>query len=156
MTMNGFVVRPSAAGDAEAVGRLAGEFAEYLRALGDESELKFDAGAYLRDGFGQDPAFYGLVAECDGEVIGYLLYHRGYDADYAARTLHVVDLYVGEAWRGRGAGRALMERAGLVCRSLGGTQLFWSVYAPNKAALRFYERLGARLTRDLLFMRLDV
>jgi GNAT superfamily N-acetyltransferase len=151
-----FAVRAAAAGDAEGVGRLAAEFADYLRALGDESDLRFDAGVYLRDGFGESPAFAGLVAERGGEIVGYLLYHPGYDADYAARTLHVVDLYVGEAWRGRGVGRALMGRAAAVCRALGGTQLFRAVYAPNEAALRFYGRLGARLTQDMLFMRLDV
>jgi ribosomal protein S18 acetylase RimI-like enzyme len=151
-----FHVRAAAAEDAGAVGRLAAEFAEYLRALGDESDFRFDAGVYLLDGFGESPAFAGLVAGGGDEIIGYLLYHPGYDVDYAARTLHVVDLYVGEAFRGRGVGRALTEHAARVCRVLGGTQLFWSVYAPNKAALRFYERLGARLTRDMLFMRLDV
>jgi hypothetical protein len=49
-----------------------------------------------------------------------------------------------------------MEQAGRICRARGGTQLFWAVYAPNGTALRFYERLGARLTQNLLFMRLDV
>lgn len=49
-----------------------------------------------------------------------------------------------------------MEQAARVCRARGGTRLFRSVYAPNQTALRFYERLGARPTRDLLFMRLDV
>jgi GNAT superfamily N-acetyltransferase len=151
-----FHVRAATAEDAEGVGGLAAEFAEYLRALGDESDFRFDASVYLRDGFGESPAFAGLVAERGDEIIGYLLYHPGYDVDYAARTLHVVDLYVGEAFRGRGVGRALMGDAAQVCRGLGGTQLFWSVYAPNTPALRFYERLGARLTRDMLFMRLDV
>jgi RimJ/RimL family protein N-acetyltransferase len=49
-----------------------------------------------------------------------------------------------------------MAEAARACRGLGGTQMFWAVYAPNEPALRFYERLGARRTQDLLFMRLDV
>jgi GNAT superfamily N-acetyltransferase len=49
-----------------------------------------------------------------------------------------------------------MERAIEICRAAGGTQLFWAVYAPNKAAIQFYERLGARFTQNMLFMRLDV
>ena len=57
---------------------------------------------------------------------------------------------------GRGPGRALMDEAARVCRGAGGKRMFWSVYAPNQPALRFYERLGARLTRDMLFMRLDL
>jgi diamine N-acetyltransferase len=151
-----FTVRPAVAEDAEAVGKLAAEFAQYLRSLGDESDLKFNAEIYLRDGFGDRPAFSGFVAERGDEILGYLLYHHGYDVDYATRTLHVVDLYVSGAWRGRGIGRALVGQAVQVCRRSGGTQLFWAVYAPNKAAIGFYERLGARFTQDLLFMRLDV
>jgi len=151
-----FVISPAEAADAESIGQLAGEFIDYLRSIGDTDEQMFDAEAFLRDGFGANPAFSGIVAESDGEIFGYLLYHQGYDADYAARTLHVVDLYVRENERGQGIGRALMKEAGEICRAFGGKQLFWAVYKPNKAAINFYERLGARFTRNLLFMRLDV
>ncbi len=149
-------IRPAKIEDAESIGRLAEEFVEYLRLLGDDAEQKFNAEVYLRDGFGANPAFSGLIAENDGEVSGYLLYHFGYDADYATRTLHVVDLYVAENRRGRGIGSALMARASEICRTAGGAQLFWTVYAPNEAAKNFYERLGARYTQNMLFMRLDV
>lgn len=151
-----FTIRQAEPRDAQNIGRLAQEFIDYLRSIGDTDELRFDAKAFLRDGFGANPAFSGIVAESGDEILGYLLYHPGYDADYAIRTLHVIDLYVRERWRGRGIGQALMKRAGEICRSFGGKQLFWAVYEPNKAAINFYERLGARFTRDLLFMRLDV
>ena len=62
------------------------------------------AAAYLRDGFGARPAFFGIVAEDQGTVVGYLLYHFGYDSDAAARTLHIADLYVDSGTRRRGAG----------------------------------------------------
>lgn len=151
-----FLIRSATAEDAEAIGELAKEFADYLRALGDPSGLRFDADTYLRDGFGPNPAFSGLVAESDGEILGYLLYHPGYDVDYATRILHVIDLCVRERWRRQGVGRALMEEAAKICRRLGGAQLFWSVYVRNKPAFAFYESLGARYTKDLKFMRLDV
>jgi len=151
-----FIIRPTEPKDAESIGQLAKEFINYLRSIGDDAEQRFDAKAYLRDGFGTNPAFSGIVAEQADEILGYLLYHPGYDADYAARTLHIVDLYVSEQYRGQGIGRALMEKASEICRTFGGTQLFWAVYEPNESAIRFYEKLGARFTRDLLFMRLDV
>lgn len=49
-----------------------------------------------------------------------------------------------------------MNQASEICLAAGGTQLFWVVYAPNKDEIRFYERLGARFTQNMLFMRLDV
>jgi len=150
-----FVIRSATAEDAGSIGQLAKEFADYLRSLGDTADVWFDAEAYLRDGFGPNAAFSGLVAECEGEILGYLLYHSGYDVDYVTRTLHIIDLYVRERWRRQGVGRALIEEVAKICRRLGGTQLFWSVYVRNKPALAFYESLGARYTKDLVFMRLD-
>src|SRR5689334_20387921 len=99
--------RAAGAGDADRVGELAREFADYLRSLGDTTDFHFTSESYLRDGFGSNPAFSGLVAELDGNVIGYLLYHFGYDSDRAARNLHIADLYVDVRSRHQGVGRAL-------------------------------------------------
>jgi len=147
-------IREARREDAAAVGALAGEFASYLRSLGDLTDFQFSARAYLRDGFGDEPVFKGLVAEIDGEIAGYLLYHFGYDTDLAARILHVIDLYVRPDSRRQGVGRALMKRAGEVCLSAGGRALFWAVYSPNRPAFQFYERLGARYSEDMRFMYL--
>jgi ribosomal protein S18 acetylase RimI-like enzyme len=150
------IIRPAKPEDAESIGKLAKEFIDYLRSLGDEAEQKFDAKVYLHDEFGANPAFSGIVGEQAREISGYLLYHFGYDADHAARTLHVVDLYVSEKHRRQGIGRALMKEAGEICRAAGGAQLFWAVYEPNKKAIYFYERLGARFTQNMLYMKLDL
>ena len=80
------IIRPALASDAQSIGNLARQFASYLSELGDLTDFKLTANAYLRDGFGTKPAFAGLVAEDQGKVIGYLLYHFGYDSDRANRT----------------------------------------------------------------------
>jgi ribosomal protein S18 acetylase RimI-like enzyme len=117
--------------------------------MGDRTDFEFTAETYLRDGFGPNPAFSGLVAELDGRVIGYLLYHFGYDTDRAMRLMHVIDLYVHASERRRGAGEALMRAAAGICREAGGRELIWSVFSPNKLAFRFYERLGAQRIKEL-------
>jgi len=152
MTLN---IRAATADDAEAVGSLALQFAVYLRSLGDRTDFQMNAQTYLRDGFGTNPAFSGIVAEQDGNIVGYLLYHFGYDTDSAMRNLHVVDLYVNEKARRQGVGKALMSAAAKLSRDAGGMHLFWSVYVHNKVAASFYESLGARYTRDLLFMTIE-
>jgi ribosomal protein S18 acetylase RimI-like enzyme len=149
MTLN---IRAASAEDAQSVGKLARRFADYLRSLGDTTDFKLNAQTYLRDGFGTNPAFSGLVAEQDDGIVGYLLYHFGYDTDNAMRILHVVDLYVDESVRRQGVGKALMSAAAKLSRDAGGMQLFWSVYVNNKMAASFYDSLGARYTKDLLFM----
>jgi len=142
-------------GDADAIAGLAAQFVEYLKSLGDTVDFHLTTEAILRDGFGQNPAFAGLVAEQDGTVVGYLLYHFGYLAEKASRMVHVVDLYVADTARRKGVGRALMAAVAKICRDAGGTELFWSTYIPNKLAASFYEGIGARYTKDLRFMRID-
>jgi ribosomal protein S18 acetylase RimI-like enzyme len=145
----GITVRPARAGDAEEIGDLARQFAKYLRGLGDQTEFKLSAEAYLRDGFGKQPAFLGLVAEDGGKVIGYLLYHLGYDSDAAARNLHVVDLYVEEKARRKKVGRALMAAAVEIAVEAGAEELVWSVYNLNSPAAAFYEKLGAERITEI-------
>lgn len=136
------VIRNATAADADAIGTLAREFQEYLRALGDRTHFEFTAETYRRDGFGPNPAFSGLIAERDSQVIGYVLYHFCYDTDRAMRLMHVIDLYVDTSQRRRGVGEALMRRAAEICREAGGRELIWSVFSPNMLAFQFYEHLG--------------
>ena len=149
-----FVVRPAHSGDALAIGALAKQFADYLRALGDHTDFQLTAETCLRDGFGETPAFAGLVAECQGEVAGYLLYHFGYDSDRAARTLHIADLFVDSKSRRQGLGRALVARAAELAREAGVEEITWSVFNSNTLATRFYESLGAERITEVFFMKL--
>ena len=149
------IIRPALASDAQSIGNLARQFASYLRELGDLTDFKLTADAYLRDGFGTNPAFVGLVAEDQGKVIGYLLYHLGYDSDRAARNLHVADLYVDRAARNQGVGKALMARVASIAREANVEEMIWSVYQSNIIAATFYEKLGAQRITDVFFMKLS-
>jgi GNAT superfamily N-acetyltransferase len=146
----GFGLRTAREDDAEAVARLAAEFVAYLAALGDPDPRGITAAEYLRDGFGDRAAFAGFVAEDGAGVIGYLLYHDGYDVDRRGRVMYVADLFITEHARRHGVGRALMERARAECHTRGGRALLWTVYPANAAARSFYERLGARPTTEQL------
>jgi ribosomal protein S18 acetylase RimI-like enzyme len=147
-------IRSARATDAFLIGELAREFANYLRELGDTTDFRLTAEAYLRDGFGETPAFAGLVAEDQRNIIGYLLYHFGYDSDRAVRTLHIADLYVAMSARRQGAGRALMSRAARIARDAGAEELIWSVYHPNVLATKFYESLGGERINEVFFMKI--
>jgi ribosomal protein S18 acetylase RimI-like enzyme len=150
------VIRPIRLDDAEAVGAMAQELNAAMRALGDKNEGRFDAACFRRDGFGERPAFAGLVAEDGGEAQGYLLYNEIYDTDLAQPVLFVIDLYVRPAARGQGVGRALMAEVERICRAAGGGALLWGVLHQNAAAMAFYESLGARYVDDVRFMVLRV
>jgi GNAT superfamily N-acetyltransferase len=132
------------------------EFEDYLRALGDAKAHSLTAEEYLRDGFGDDPAFTGLIAELDGDTVGYLLYTPGYDPDRGGRFVSVVELFVRARARRTGVGRTLFEAATDIGRRRGWAQMSWSVYAPNSAARAFYEDVGAHYTRDMYVMYVEI
>jgi len=149
-------IRMATATDAERIVALYKEFTRYLRGLGDAGEDRLTTDIYRRDGFGSDPAFFGLVAESNSKVIGYLLFHFGYDSELAARVMYIIDLYVSEEHRMQGAGAFLMAKAQSICRESEATEMVWSVYKVNPKAREFYERLGAELIGDLDYMHLKV
>lgn len=81
-----------------------------------------------------------LVAEADGQIIGFLSVKRG----QMARTRHTAQLGLGvlPAVRGQGVGRRLLEGAEAWARSVGVKKLCLGVFAMNEGARRLYERLG--------------
>lgn len=147
-------IRACTPDDATVIAALYQQSAEYLRSLGDKGTLQFDANSYLRDGFGERPAFEGILAELDGKAVGYLLYTFTYDTDRTLRILCVLDLLVDEAVREQGIGRKLMEHAKEIAKARGAGELMWSVYKHNKLAENFYKSLGAERLEDIFFMTL--
>lgn len=150
------LIRACTSEDAPEIERLYLQSVAHLQSLGDTGEFLFSAEVYLRDGFGANPAFAGLVAEVGEHLVGYLLYEMNYDTDAAARHLFVIDLAVDEAARRQGVGRQLMGAAASLCRSLGGSELVWAVYNKNQLAFDFYLSLGAKPITDLTLMHLPV
>lgn len=134
-------VRPAEPEDADAVAR----FAQALSLSDGGRPSQFSAEIYLRDGFGADPAFRALIAELDGQAVGYALYYPGYDTDRATRGVYLADLFVVERHRRHGAGRALMQAVARACADAGGCWMFWSVLKQNRAGRRFYRTMAPEL-----------
>jgi len=149
-------IRKSTAQDADAIGEMVAEFQAYLRSLGDKTEFDWGAAKYLRDGFGEDPAFAGLIAETEAGIGGYLLYHFGYDTDCGQRMIFIIDLYVRESFRHQGIATALMAKAAEIGRARNAEKMFWAVYEANASAQSFYEALGATPVTGLKFMTLEI
>jgi ribosomal protein S18 acetylase RimI-like enzyme len=87
-----------------------------------------------------------LVAEEDGELLGYVGCGSNRDPDPPPEVGEVRSMFVAtSAWR-RGVGRALMDAALDDLRQRGyGSAVVWS-FADNARANAFYERMG--FTRD--------
>ena len=87
----------------------------------------------------------GLVAVDRGdEPIG--LAHLVFHASTWATTnyCYLEDLYVAEAWRGAGVGRALIEAAYRVADQRRSARVYWTTQEFNAPARSLYERIGHR------------
>ncbi len=107
-------------------------------------------GRLWRDGFGTCPRFeVWLVAPEPGQrPVGYAVVFETYSTFLARPTLYLEDLFVEEAWRGRGLGGGLLrfvlrEAERRQCGRVEWTCLDW-----NEKAQRIYAALGAEAQRE--------
>jgi GNAT superfamily N-acetyltransferase len=84
------------------------------------------------------------IAELDGVPAGFVSCGPPRDADQARPTAEVYALYVRPDLLGRGAGRALLDRAVGHLRKDGAADLVLWVFEANSPARAFYEAMGWR------------
>ncbi len=85
----------------------------------------------------------GVVAERDGRLVGYALFHYTYSSFRTNPRHWLEDLYVEDAARGSGAGEALLAEVCRIALERGCHRLEWDVLDWNPARA-FYERMGGR------------
>ncbi len=148
---NGVLIRPATSDDVPLIHALVRGLAEYER---EPASAQLTEADLLRDGFGRDPAFSCLIAECDGVGCGFALYFPIYST-WAGRSLYLEDLFVEPEYRGRGIGKALLTRVASLAVEQGCARLDWSVLRWNTPAIGFYQRLGAYPMSEWERMRLE-
>jgi len=142
-------VRALEAGDRDAWGYLWKRYLDYY-----ETELPpemYDI-AFNRMLSGSEHEFHGLVAEKDGELIGlthYLLHRHGWKVE---PVIYLQDLYVSDAARGTGAGRALIEAVYAAGDAAGSPTVYWLTQDFNENGRRLYDRVGS-LTPFIKYQR---
>ncbi|MCA1241728.1 GNAT family N-acetyltransferase [Stappia stellulata] len=134
-------IRRADAADAE---RLNAALVALSEVLGDTHVA--DAGALLRHGFNDVPAFSALIAETQaGELRGALLSSPVFSTTYGGAGIYVSDLWVSDDARGQGLGRRLLAAAiEMAPESWDVRFLKLAVYDDNPRARAFYDRLGFR------------
>lgn len=147
------VIRPATRGDLSALGRLG--------ALLVRTHHEFDATRFIAATPQTEQGYAGflgtqldeadallLVAERDGEVVGYTYSgvegHDWMSLRGPAGLLH--DLVVDPAHRGAGIGHALLDATMAALEARGAPRLVLSAAARNEAAQRLFERAGFRRT----------
>jgi GNAT superfamily N-acetyltransferase len=144
-------IRPGELADVPVIAELIRGLARYekLEAQVTMTEEK------LTDGlFGERRYAETLIAEDDGEPVGFALFFHNYSTFLAQPGLYLEDLFVVPEHRGGGVGRKLLERLAQIAVDRGCGRLEWAVLDWNKDAIGFYERLGATPNSDWTVYRL--
>lgn len=153
---DGAVLRPAAEGDVAGILALIHALAVYEREP-DAVDNTVDA---LRESlFGGDPRVFAHVVDRGGEIVGIAIWFLTYSTWTGRHGIWLEDLYVEEACRGSGYGRALMSALAELCVLRGYGRFEWTVLDWNAPSIAFYRSLGAapmdewttqRLTGDAL------
>ena len=144
-------IRPATVDDAALLRTLIWELADYEK---EPDEVRITANDLARDGFGVTPQFRALIAEWDGQSAGFALF-LGYYSTWRGTGLHLEDLFVRPAFRGRGIGTALLAQVAQIARQENRILLRWAVLHWNQPAIEMYKALGGYFLddwRDVLLM----
>lgn len=106
-----------------------------------------------RDGFGDNPQFRVLIAEWDGQPAAFALFFGRYST-WAGPALHLEDLFVRDAFRGKGIGTALLAELARIAVADCCYGMHWEVLDWNTKAIDLYKALGAEFREGWLPVRL--
>ena len=146
-----FSVRRGTPRDAPTILQLIRGLAAYERLA---HQARATLGQIRRHGFGARPYFATLICRRDGRAVGFALYFFTYSTFLGKPSLYLEDLFVLPEERGHGAGQALLRALAKIAVARGCGRLEWTVLDWNRPAIRFYERLGAKIHKEWMLTRL--
>ena len=96
----------------------------------------------LDHGFGDERLFTAFVAEHENDLIGMAVTYPIHWTYTLRPKLVLKELFVVDSARNMGAGKALMVSVIAHARSMGASEVIWTVMTGNAAAEKFYRSLG--------------
>ena len=78
----------------------------------------------------------------DDTPVGFALFFSNYSTFLGRAGIHLEDLFILEAFRGRGYGKALLDHMQTIAKERRAGRLEWNVLDWNTPAIEFYESMG--------------
>ncbi len=139
-TIPGFVIRAAAESDVPVILSFVKQLAAYEK-LSHEVVATEE---HLRETlFGACKAAEVAIGYFEGKPVGFVLFFHNYSTFLASPGLYIEDLFVDEAYRRRGFGRALLLHVARLAGERQCGRLEWAVLDWNEPAINFYKTLGA-------------
>lgn len=145
------LIRSASEKDVPLIFSLIKELAEYEK-LSDQiktSEVELQNAL-----FGKDKFVEILIAEYDGQIVGQALFFKNFSTFLGKPGIYLEDLYVKPEFRGKGIGKALLDRIIFLAKERNYGRVEWSVLDWNEPAIDFYKKIGAIPLNDWTIFRL--
>jgi GNAT superfamily N-acetyltransferase len=110
---------------------------------------------YISDGFSDNPLFSANLIYLNDELAGFSLWYYRFST-WKGRRFYLEDLYIKEAYRGKGLGRKLINEAIEEAKRMKCTGMMWQVLDWNQPAIDFYNTLGVKMDAGWLNVHLDL
>jgi len=138
--MSEFEIRTTTEADVPVILKLIRDLATYERA--PDAVVATEAG--LREVlFGPKRSAEVLLALENAEPVGFAVFFHNFSTWLGRPGLYLEDLFVRPEKRGKGYGRALLERLAQIAQERGCGRMEWAVLDWNDPAIQFYRKLGA-------------
>ena len=95
-----------------------------------------------------------LLAEEEGKTVGFALFFHNFSTFLGRGGIYLEDLYVQPEFRGRGIGKALLNRLARIAVERGCGRLEWSCLDWNRPSIDFYLSMGAQPMSDWTVYRI--
>ena len=96
-----------------------------------------------------------LMAEEDGNPVGFALYFYNFSTFVGKPGLYLEDLFVEPEYRGKGYGKSLLIELAKIAEAENCGRMEWSVLDWNTPSIEFYKSLGAKPMDEWTVFRLD-
>ena len=146
------LIRPARPNEAGLVLAFIRELAVYEKLPDAVTATEAEIAASL---FGENPRVFCDIAEWQGEPVGFAVWFYTYSTFRGRHGIWLEDLFVPEAQRGRGIGKALLAGLARRCIDEGLVRLAWWVLNWNEPSRAFYRSLGAKAQDEWTVKRLD-
>jgi len=145
-------IREATPKDSQTIFDFIMELAIYEKA---PNEVKTTVSEIEKSLFSSNATVKALICEENGVAIGFAVYFYNYSTWLGKKGIYLEDLYVSEAKRKRGAGKALLKYLAQKAVEENCGRFEWSCLDWNTPSREFYESFGAVAKTEWIGYRLE-
>lgn len=145
------MIRKATVADSALIAQFIRELAIYEKL---EHELKVTPEILERTMFAEQPRAFAIIAQSNGEPVGFALYFFNFSTFLGKPGLYIEDIFVRETARGQGIGKKLFTELCSIAVQQDCGRMEWWALNWNKPAIDFYLGLGAEAMDEWTVYRL--